>query len=126
MRRNGIDVVTGTMAYKQQRDDIAALTAAAGFDFAVNLNYKVIPHIDGRIAVRQITSRRLAEVTVHECWTGPCTVEIRPNAQAPLYRLPVREMLNGFHWRAQFTLVAGEVVHDYLTDGMQTDKGGHA
>jgi acetoacetate decarboxylase len=114
MRRNGIDVVTGTMAYKQRGGDLDALKASAGFDLAVNLNYKVLPHIDGRPAVRQITSRKLSDVTVHECWTGPCTVELRPNAQAPLYRLPVREMLDGFHWRAQFTLVAGEVVHDYL------------
>jgi len=114
MRRNKIDVVTGTMSYKQHGGDLDALKASVGFDFAVNLNYKVLPHIDGRPAVRQITSRKLSDVTVHECWTGPCTVELRPNAQAPLHRLPVREMLDGFHWRAQFTLVAGEVVHDYL------------
>jgi acetoacetate decarboxylase len=117
MRRNGIDVVTGTMAYKHRRGDLAALKASAGYDFAVNLNYKVIPHIDGRPAVRQITSRRLADVTIHECWTGPCTVELRPNAQAPVHKLPVREMLDGYHWFGQFTLVAGEVVHDYLAEG---------
>lgn len=113
VRRNGIDVVTGTMAYKQQRGDLATLKQLA-YDFSVNLNYKVIPHIDGRPAVRQITSRTLADVKVHECWTGPCTVELRPNAQAPIHRLPVREMLDGFHWRAEFTLVAGSIIHDYL------------
>jgi acetoacetate decarboxylase len=113
LRRNGIDVCTGTMPYKQQRGDLASLKASA-YDFAVNLNYKIIPHIDGRSAIRQLTSRKLADVKIHECWTGPCTVELRPNAQAPLYRLPVREMLDGFHWRGEFTLVAGEVIHDYL------------
>jgi acetoacetate decarboxylase len=43
-------------------------------------------------------------------------VELRPNAQAPLHRLPVREMLDGYHWRAEFTLVAGLVIHDYLAE----------
>jgi acetoacetate decarboxylase len=83
-------------------------------DFALNLNLKVVNHIDGRPAIRQLTSRRLADVSVYECWSGPCTVELRPNAQAPVYRLPVVEMQAGFYWRADFTLVAGQVIYDYL------------
>jgi len=110
--RNGIDIVTGTLAYKQRRADPAAL--ARHFDFALNLNLKAVDHIDGRPAIRQITARRLAEVTVHECWSGPCSVELRANVQAPVFRLPVAEPLEGFYWRADFTLVAGRIVHDYL------------
>ena len=53
---------------------------------------------------------------VAECWRGPCTVDLRPNAQAPLYRLPVLDMLDGFYWRATFTLVPGIILHDYLTE----------
>jgi acetoacetate decarboxylase len=110
--RNGIDIITGTMAYKQRRDQLASLSAA--MDFALNLNLKAVNHIDGRPAIRQLTSRRLADVQVHECWSGPCTVELRPNAQAPVFRLPVREHLTGFYWRADFTLVEGRVIYDYL------------
>jgi acetoacetate decarboxylase len=110
--RNGIDVVTGTLAYKQRKGSIDEL--AAHFDFAENINLKAADQIDGRPAIRQLTARRLADVRVHECWSGPCSVEIRPNVQAPVYRLPVVEMLDGFHWRADFTLVAGRVIHDYL------------
>jgi acetoacetate decarboxylase len=29
----------------------------------------------------------------------------------------VREMLDGFYWRARFTLVPGIVIHDYLKEG---------
>ena len=54
---------------------------------------------------------------MHECWTAPCSVELRPNAQAPVWRLPVLEPLNGFFWRADFTLVPGRVLHDYLAEG---------
>ena len=93
------------------------------FDFRTNLNLKAIDHIDGRPAIRQLTSRRLSEMRVLECWSGPCTVELRPNAQAPLHRLPVLEMLTGWYWRADFTLVAGEVVFDYLAEHSSAQGG---
>ncbi|MBI4418404.1 MAG: acetoacetate decarboxylase family protein [Ignavibacteriales bacterium] len=110
--RNGIDIITGTMAYKQERATIEQFKKMT-FDFAVNLNYKVIPGIDGKTAIRQITSRTLADVRVHECWIGPCSVELRPNVQAPVFRLPVVESGPGLFWKADFTLVEGEVLHDY-------------
>ena len=114
LERNGIDVLTGTLPYKQTQADIAELSAI--FPFATNLNLKAIDHIDGTPAIRQLTSRRLADVQVTECWRGPATVELRPNAQAPLHRLPVIEMLDGFYWKASFTLVPGVILHDYLTE----------
>jgi acetoacetate decarboxylase len=114
LERNGIEVLTGTLPYKQERADIADLSAI--FPFATSINLKAVDHIDGTPAIRQLTARTLAEVEVAECWRGPCTVELRPNAQAPLHRLPVREMLDGFFWRASFALVAGRVLHDYLKE----------
>ncbi|MCA9839056.1 MAG: acetoacetate decarboxylase family protein, partial [Trueperaceae bacterium] len=112
--RNGIDIITGTMAYKQQRADLSGLSEY--MDFALNINLKAVNHIDARPAIRQLTSRRLADVKVHECWRGPCTVELRPNMQAPVYKLPVVEMLEAFYWRADFTLVAGQIIYDYLEE----------
>lgn len=112
VRRNGIDVITGTTPYKQTAANANDLKPY--FDFTTNLNLKAIDHIDGRPAIRQLTSRRLADVTVHEAWRGPCTVELRANAQLPVFRLPILEMLEGFFWRADFNLVPGDVVHDYL------------
>ena len=53
------------------------------FNFAENINYKVIPNIDGTPAIRQLTARHLDEVEVFECWTGQSSVEIRPNVLAP-------------------------------------------
>ena len=114
VERNGIDVITATAPYKQATADPAMLRHF--FDISTNLNLKAVDHIDGRPAIRQITSRKLAELTVHECWGGPCTVELRPNAQAPVFRLPVREMLAGYFWRATFTLVPGEILFDYLAE----------
>jgi acetoacetate decarboxylase len=112
IERNGIDIVTGTLAYKQKQ--AAPSELSRHFDFANNINLKAVNHIDGRPAIRQLTSRRLADVHIHECWTGPCSVELRPNVQAPVFRLPVREPLRGFFWKADFTLVPGVILHDYL------------
>jgi acetoacetate decarboxylase len=112
--RNGITVFTGTLPYKAQRatlDDVRRRV-----DLVTNINLKIIPHIDGRTAVRQLTARDLTDVDVVECWTGPGTAEIRPSAQAPMYRLPVLEHLEGYYWRADFSLVGGVVLHDYLQD----------
>ena len=114
LERNGIEVLTGTLPYKQERAEIEDLSAL--FPFATNINLKAVDHIDGTPAIRQLTSRRLADVRVAECWRGPCTVELRPNAQAPLHRLPVREMLDGFYWTASFALVPGRVLLDYLKE----------
>jgi acetoacetate decarboxylase len=113
LERNGIDVVTGTMGYKQTRGEIADLKRVT-YDFSLNLNFKLIHHIDGRPAVKQITSRQLSDMKIHECWSGPCSVELRANVLAPLFRLPVIETGNGYFWRADFTLVPGTVVYDYL------------
>lgn len=112
VERNGIDVITGTMPYKQKR--IEAGDLKPHFDFATNINLKTVDHIDGRPAIRQLTSRRLDNARVHEAWTGPATMELRPNAQLPVFRLPVLEPLQGMFWRADFTLVEGEIIHDYL------------
>jgi acetoacetate decarboxylase len=112
--RNGITILTGTLPYKQRQVDPAALRRH--FDFAENINYKVIPHIDGSPAIRQLTARRLSELEIQECWTGPCTVELRANAQAPVWMLPVVSPLEGYFWKASFTLVGGRVVYDYLAD----------
>jgi acetoacetate decarboxylase len=62
-------------------------------------------------------TRTFSDVQVHECWLGAATVELRPNAQAPVYRLPVVEVLGGFYWRADFLLQFGHVSHDYLCEG---------
>jgi len=115
IERNGIDVFTATIPYKQQKGDITNLKEY--FDFSTNINLKVIDHIDERPAIRQLTSRKLTDLKIHECWVGPCTVEIRPNAQAPLFRLPVIYMLAGYYWRADFKLVKGEIIYDYLKAG---------
>ncbi len=119
--RNGIDVLTATTPYKRARASLDELSAH--FPFAENINLKLIPQIDGSAGLAQLTARRLADVRVHECWRGPGTVELRPNAQVPLWRLPVREPLDAYFWRADFTLVAGRVLCDLHADTGENSPG---
>lgn len=112
VKRNGIRLIRVTTPYKQQRAEIAEATGI--LPFITNLNYKIIPDVSGMPAIRQITARELLNVSVHECWRAPATVEISPHIQAPVHRLPVREMLDAFYWRCDFTLGPARVVHDYL------------
>lgn len=114
VRRNGIDVITTTLPYKQRRATAEDMLALA--DFRTNINLKVVPNIDGTPAIRQLAARRFGNVRMRECWQSEATVELRPNAQAPVYRLPVREVVTGFYWRVDFTLEFGEVLHDYLKE----------
>ena len=109
VQRNGIDILTATTPYKQQPGTPADLEHHA--PFRTNINLKVIPAVDGSGAsVREITARTLADVEIHEVWKGPGTVELRPNAQAPVHLLPVLEVVEAFHWRVDFSLVYGEVL----------------
>lgn len=112
INRNGMNVVTGTMAYKQNLSSLDELRSIVPFE--KNINLKVIPDIDGTPAIKQLTARTFEQLDVHECWKGPATMQVHPNAQLPIYKLPVHEMLDGFYWICDFTLPMGEVLYDYL------------
>jgi acetoacetate decarboxylase len=107
--RNGIDVVTMTMPYKQEAGEAEDLERHARFQ--TNINLKVVPAVDGSgAAVRELTARTFEDVVVHEVWRGPGTIELRPNAQAPVHLLPAHDVVEAFYWRIDFTLVYGRVL----------------
>ena len=86
----------------------------AHFDYGTNLNLKAIDHIDGSPAIRQITSRKLADVKVHECWRGPARWNCGPTPRRRCSDCRWSSRSKAFYWRADFTLVTGEIIHDYL------------
>ena len=67
----------------------------------------------GRRRAPEAVTRRFTDVVVHEAWTGPATVELRPNAQLPAHLLANRQVVLGLHRMADLTLPAGRVVHRY-------------
>lgn len=113
VRRNGIDVVTATMPCRQTPSSAAALRE---LNFGTNINLKTIPAVDGSgDVVRELTARDFSDVEIHEVWEGLGTVELRPNAQAPLHLLPVVEVERALYWRADFTATYGRVLEALTT-----------
>lgn len=113
LSRRGAEVFTVTTTLERAAATPDDLERQASF--RTNLNLKVVPSVDGNgAALRQLTAREFADVTIHQVWKGPATVEIQPNDDAPLHLLPVREVVEAFHWRVDFTLVYGRVLEDLL------------
>jgi acetoacetate decarboxylase len=111
LTRGGREVFTATTPHRQTAAGPGDLERHASF--RTNLNLKVVPAVDGSgAALRQLTAREFADVQVHEVWKGPATAEVRAHEEAPLHLLPVREVVEAFHWRADFTLVYGRILED--------------
>jgi acetoacetate decarboxylase len=109
--RNGIEVATVTMCWKQRAasgGELDRLVPGAG----LNVNLRVRQEEEGVIS-RELVTRRFADVVEHEAWTGPATLELRPNAQVPAYLLAVREVVLGLHRTIDLTLSPGRIVHRY-------------
>jgi acetoacetate decarboxylase len=109
--RNGIDVATATMCWKQR--------AASGTELAelvpgvdLNVNLRVRQEEEGVVS-RELVTRRFTDVVEHQAWAGPATLELRPNAQLPVHLLAVREVVLGLHRTVDLTLSPGRVIHRY-------------
>ncbi len=110
---SGVRVATGTMAYNYEPLDLEEIkTQTEGNNF----NLKIIPSADGSIVLMQLIRYQLTDVKVKWAWKGPAALDIRPCALAPLYKLPVREVVAGVHYLTDLTLPYGEVVYDYLKE----------
>ena len=111
MERNGIDVATATMCWKQRPASGSELAGLVpGADLNVNLRVR---QEEQDVVSRELVTRRFADVTEHESWTGPATLELRPNAQLPVHLLAVREVVLGLHRTIDLTLTPGRVIHRY-------------
>lgn len=113
--RNGITIARATTPYKYKKAQIDELSRY--FPFRENINHKIVRNIDGSQGINQITSRVLSDVVIKECWKGPSTLVLEPNINAQVYKLPVLECLESFYWKADFTLVPGEILVDLLAKG---------
>ncbi|NBY38435.1 MAG: acetoacetate decarboxylase [Actinobacteria bacterium] len=111
LARNEINVFTATFPYKSKRAEISDVSSRVNFTRGFNL--KLISQIDSTRGIRQLTMRDFHDVKVSECWTGPVTSRIEENVQAPIYRLPVLQHLEGYYWKGSFTLQGGIILHEY-------------
>jgi len=106
-----VRVAIGTMGYKHQAADLAAVNAALA---APNFLLKIIPHVDCTPRICELVRYYLEDLTVKGAWEGPGALALFPHALAPVADLPVLEVKSAVHILSDLTLGLGEVVHDYL------------
>lgn len=114
-------VAIGTMAYKPHallaagpQPHVPGHGAPADKLRRTQVNLKLIPHVDGSLAIAQLVAYNLTDITVKGAWTGPARLHLIPHANAPVADLPVRRVLQGTHILADLTLPFGRVLYDYL------------
>jgi len=108
---SGVRVATATMGYKYERADPEKIKESVG---GWNYNLKIIPGVDGNPAISQLVRYRMTDINVKWAWRGPAALELRPAALAPIYKFPVKRIIEGYHIVTDLTLPYGEVVFDYL------------
>jgi acetoacetate decarboxylase len=108
-----VRVATGTMGYKHQMTDLAAVKASLA---APNFLLKIIPHVDGTPRICELVEYHLEDIDLKGAWAGPAGLTLASHALAPVAELPVLEVLSATHLIADLTLGLGRVVHDYLVN----------
>jgi acetoacetate decarboxylase len=110
---SGQQVAVGTMGYKHEhraREEKKTQVALS----KMQVNLKLIPDVDGKLAIAQLVAYNLVDIKVKGSWTGPARLHLIPHVNAPAADLPVREVVGGRHFIADLTLPYGRVLHDYL------------
>ena len=86
------------------------------------VNFKLIPDVDGTPAIAQLVGYNLTDITVNGAWAGPARLHLVPHVNAPVADLPVKKVIGGTHFVADLTLPFGRVLHDYLNTANTTKK----
>jgi len=117
---SGVQVAVGTMGYKHQHllYDLKGRKACSSLSIvekmgAPQANLKLIPDVDGTLAIAQLVAYELVDIQVKGAWSGPARLHLVPHVNAPLADLPVRKVLGGLHFISDLTLPYGRVIHDY-------------
>lgn len=118
----GVRVAIGTMGYKHQHllYDLEGRKACSSDSIvqkmsATQVNLKLIPDVDGSLAIAQLVAYNLSDIQVQGAWSGPARLQLLPHVNAPVADLPVLKVLGGLHFIADLTLPYGRVLHDYLS-----------
>lgn len=110
---SGINVATATLTYRTEKLNSEEVKKKLSSNYIYNL--KAVPSVTGKSHdVLQITRFQLADITVKSAWKGEAALDFRPCIQAPMYKLPVKRVIEGYHYLTDMTLAYGEVVYDYL------------
>jgi acetoacetate decarboxylase len=108
----------GSMGYKHQALDRAPILRELA---CPNFLIKIIPHVDGGPRICELVRYRWLDVALKGAWGGPAALQLFAHAMGNVSKLPVLEVLSGTHFVADVTHGLGEVAHDYLAHGQETE-----
>ena len=103
---------TGTMGYKHKPVEQAPLLAALS---EPNFLIKIVPHVDATPRICELVRYSMTDIVLKGAWSGPGALTLVDHALAPVFDLPVLEVLSTVHIIADLTLPLGHVAHDYLS-----------
>jgi acetoacetate decarboxylase len=106
-----VRVATGSMGYKHETLDVAAVKASLE---APNYLLKIIPDVDCSPRICELVCYHMTNVVVKGAWSGPAGLQLTSHALAPVAGLPVLEVVSATHILSDLTLGLGTVLHDYL------------
>ncbi|MGB9153168.1 MAG: acetoacetate decarboxylase [Alphaproteobacteria bacterium] len=126
-------VAIATMCYKHEnvickhtgnelKTDVSAILKKMS---KTQVNLKLIPDVDGSLAIAQLVAYNLTEINVKGAWESPARLHLVPHVNAPVADLPVRKVHSGLHLIADLTLPFGRVIYDYLQDNGPAKKTEH-
>jgi len=108
---NGVRVATATMTYKYHALEEAAIRKSLE---SPGYLLKIIPHVDGSARICELVRYKVMDLNVKGAWTGPASLELHPHCLAPVWKLPVLEVLSAVHVLTDLSLGNGEVAYDYM------------
>jgi len=117
----GVQVTVGTMGYKRPHlfYDVLGNKACPAVSIVDKLsqtqvNLKLIPGVDGALALAQLNACNLADLEAQGAWSGAAGFNGVHPANAPVADLLARHVPAGLHFIANLTLPCDRVVFDYL------------
>ena len=121
----GQPVAIGTMGYKYE-DLINNTNASRAHNLEeitkklckTQVNLKLIPDVDGSLAIAQLVAYNMCDANVKGAWRGPARLHLIPHVNAPVADLPIKKIVDGLHYIADLTLPYGRVIFDYLKTGV--------
>lgn len=107
-----VRVATGTMGFKHKAlDPDPVITSLGGPNYLL----KIIPHVDGTPRICELVRYSMTDINLKGAWSGPGALTLVDHALAPVFDLPVLEVLSTVHIIADLTLPLGHVAYDYLS-----------
>jgi acetoacetate decarboxylase len=107
-----VRVATGTMGFKHKALDPEPVIKSLG---GPNYLLKIMPHVDGTPRICELVRYSMTDIVLKGAWSGPGALTLVDHALAPVFDLPVREVLSSVHIIADLTLPLGHVAYDYLS-----------